>query len=184
MLKVIPDEQFTAHMSALEEVSMSASSRMGQGAYASTGQGDKAATWGHVLSAITDETRKAFSARLKRLQEYGMLTDTTTLFDVAERTLGYPFRPGSYIPWAMDLDDATFALLSLVGCAADLESQDVLVDELASVVGSFRSEEEVIAMLRNMRAPLGEQSFDLKTYTADIISQLGIARTRAAWAPR
>lgn len=84
----------------------------------------------------------------------------------------------------MDLDDATFALLSLVGCAADLESQDVLVDELASVVGSFRSEEEVIAMLRNMRAPLGEQSFDLKTYTADIISQLGIARTRAAWAPR
>lgn len=179
MLK-IDHSAFHRYMSLLESVSSSASSCMGQGAYATTGGPDKKfATWGQVLSAVSDETVLRFISRVKELQQHGIVTDTTTLFDVEENQLGHPFRPWCYIHWALDRNDADFTLLSLVGHTSYVEYQADLVRVLGNGLNTFSSQHEVIDMLTAMRAPLGAMSTQLTHYTADVICGLGVERSRS-----
>lgn len=161
---------------------MSASPHMGQKSYATTRQGKRSATWGQVLQAVPDEMVNNFCSRLQKLQRHGLLTDTTTMFDVSEYEMNGSSKSRRYIQWSLHLDDAVFAFLGLVGHASTVGKQTMLIDDIVSGEILFDSEEQVVDLLWSIRSPLGELSNQLKHYTADIISGTGVARARSLWA--
>lgn len=162
------------YIEQLSEVSLSLHESTGLKSFATT---VSAANWGQVLAAVQPATVTAFVERMYRVQDRGLWTDTTTLFDVAELTLGKPFRPWSYIHWAMRLPETEFTLLSGIGCCTDLSSQRELAVKLKSKATLFESPAHVVAVISGIRRPVeAEWLPPLHHYAADVMSQLGVAR--------
>ena len=170
----------SSYIEKLSEVSLSLDADTGLGAFATTGMGDTTARWGQVLAAVLPETVDRFVSRLRLVQDRGLWTDTTTLFDVAEIRLGSPFRPWCYIHWALKLPESEFFLLSAIGCCSTLDDQDYLTAELDVNLDLIESPSQVVDMIRAIRRPVDSQGNPpLHHYAADVVARLGLRRALA-----
>lgn len=173
-----PYATWERRVAALSKVSATLTESTGPGAFASMGRDERTAPWGAVLSQVSDSHFDDFVERLIDVGALGAITDTTTLFDVAEAHLGAPHRPGDYISRCLDMSDGEFALCASVGSATTLERQEGLVRHIAAAEPRLRqmSMDESIGLVNAVLSRLGDNPPTVGGYAANVMAQLGVLR--------
>lgn len=167
-------------ISSLSEVTTTVTPRTSPGTFAAMGYGSANASWEAVLENVDDA---AFMGLISRLQRVAMVTDTTTLFDVAHCRIDSLQRSAGYVEECLKFTDGEFSLYAAVRFARSVELQRELVHQLslANNLTKRMSSDDAVGLVAAIYRPTGMSGEDLPTYAADVIAQLGLKRCMEAF---